>query len=106
MGLSVSDAFRLMMEPKAAGSFFNQNGRDLLADLLHMQQRNRVRKNARRLSFRSAGFARESGIHEHEVVKSMAWPVFLDSGPGPEGPSRNDGRAFPHSAKPRKTIHG
>ena len=45
----------------------------------------RVRKNARRLSFRSAGFARESEIREHGVVKSMAWPVFLDPGPALTG---------------------
>jgi len=27
-------------------------------------------------------------------MKLMAWPVFLDSGPGPKGPSRNDGEFF------------
>ena len=32
-----------------------------------------------------AGFAREPGIHEHGLMKSMVWPVFLDSGPGPKG---------------------
>jgi hypothetical protein len=26
---------------------------------------------------------------------SMGWPVFMDSGPGPEGPRRNDSRVFP-----------
>src|SRR5690242_21928725 len=37
-------------------------------------------------SFRGAGFAREPGTQEHGPVKSMAWPVFLGSGPGPDGP--------------------
>ena len=42
-------------------------------------------KNADGWSFRGAGFAREPGIHEHGLMKSMVWPVFLDSGPGPKG---------------------
>src|SRR6516165_6027750 len=29
----------------------------------------------------------------------MAWPVFLASGLGPEGPSRNDSGVFPYSAR-------
>jgi hypothetical protein len=29
----------------------------------------------------------------------MAWPVFLGSGPGPEGPSRNDSGVFPQPAR-------
>src|ERR1700720_2604185 len=45
----------------------------------------RLRKNADGWSFRGAGFAREPGIHEHRLMKSMVWPVFLDSGPGPKG---------------------
>ncbi len=48
--------------------------------------------NAEALSFRGAGFAREPEIHEHEPIKAVVRPVFLASGPGPEGPSRNDGR--------------
>ena len=42
-------------------------------------------KNADGWSFRGAGFAREPGIHEHGLMKSMVWPVFSDSGPGPKG---------------------
>jgi len=42
-------------------------------------------KNADGWSFRGAGFAREPGIHEHGLMKSMVWPVFLDSGPGLKG---------------------
>ena len=59
---------------------------------------NRLRKNSGISSSRGAGLARELGIHEHGIAKSMARPVFLDSGPGPEGPSRNDSRVFPHPA--------
>src|SRR6202011_3812740 len=54
----------------------------------------RLRKNAGTSSFRSAGFAREPGIQEHGPEKSMDWPVFMVSGPGPDGPSRNDTRVF------------
>jgi hypothetical protein len=31
-------------------------------------------------------------------VKSIASPVFMDSGPGPDGPSRKDTRVFQHPA--------
>jgi hypothetical protein len=55
---------------------------------------NRLRKNAGTPSFRSAGSAREPGIQEHGPEKSMAWPVFLGSGPAPDGSSRNDTRVF------------
>ena len=34
-----------------------------------------------------------------DLNKSMAWPVFMVSGPGPDGPSRNDARLFQHPAK-------
>src|SRR6202047_3028576 len=44
----------------------------------------RLRKNADGWSFRGAGFAREPEIHEHGLMKSMVWPVFLDSGPAPK----------------------
>jgi hypothetical protein len=47
-------------------------------------------------SFRGAGFAREPGIQEHGREKSKAWIVFMDPGPGPDGPSRNDMRALHH----------
>jgi hypothetical protein len=43
-------------------------------------------------------FAREPGIQEHRLQKSWAWPMFMGSGPGPEGPSRNDSRVFPPPA--------
>ena len=43
----------------------------------------RLRKNSEISSSRGAGLARELGIHEHGIAKSMARPVFLDSGPGP-----------------------
>ena len=59
----------------------------------------RLRKNAGTSSFRGAGFAREPGIQEHGSKKSMAWPVFMVSGPGHDGPSRNDARLFQHLAK-------
>jgi DNA gyrase/topoisomerase IV subunit B len=36
-------------------------------------------------SFRGAGLAREPGIHEHQLEKSRAWPVFMGSGLGLEG---------------------
>ena len=65
----------------------------------------RLWKKAEPSSFRSAGFAREPGSHEHRFLKSMAWPVFLGSGPGPEGPSRNDSEVFPHPAR-RAAGHG
>jgi hypothetical protein len=45
-------------------------------------------------SFRGAGFAREPGIQEYGPEKSIAWPVFMGSGPAPYGPSRNDTRVF------------
>jgi hypothetical protein len=32
--------------------------------------------------------------------KSWAWPVFIGSGPGSGGPSRNDSRLFPQPANP------
>jgi error-prone DNA polymerase len=41
-------------------------------------------------SFRGAGIARGPGIHEHRIAKVGQGPVFMDSGPGPIGPSRND----------------
>src|SRR5438270_6368824 len=59
----------------------------------------RLRKNAGTLSFRGAGSAREPGIHEHGPEKSVVWPVFMGSGPGPDGPSRNDTRVFQHPAR-------
>ncbi len=39
---------------------------------------------------RHAARGRELGIHKQRPEKSMAWPVFMVSGPGPHGPSRND----------------
>src|SRR5260370_22409020 len=42
-------------------------------------------------SFRGAGFAREPGSREHGLTKPRRRPVFMASGPGPYGPSRNDG---------------
>src|ERR1700730_4145392 len=42
-------------------------------------------KNADGWSFRGAGFAPAPRIHEDGLMKSMVWPVFLDSGPGPKG---------------------
>ena len=53
-----------------------------------------VLKNAERSSFRGAGFARGPGIQEHGPDTPMAWLVFIVSGPGPDGPSRNDARLF------------
>ena len=58
----------------------------------------RLRKNAGTSSFRGAGSAREPGIQEHGPEKSIAWPVFMGSGPGPDGPSRKDTRVFQHPA--------
>ena len=43
-------------------------------------------------------FPSEPGIQEHGPEKSISWPVFLDSGPGPFGPSRNDPGVFSHPA--------
>jgi hypothetical protein len=54
----------------------------------------RCLKGAMTSSFRGAGEAREPGIQKHGPEKSMARPVFMDSGSGPEGPSRNDTRVF------------
>src|SRR5262249_38801248 len=39
-------------------------------------------------------FAREPGTQDHGPMKSVAWPVFMGSGPGPDGPPRNDTRVF------------
>src|SRR5690242_12529344 len=58
----------------------------------------RLRKSAGTSSFRGAGVTRELGIQEHSREKSMHWPVFIGSGPGPDGPSRNDTRVFQHPA--------
>ena len=49
-----------------------------------------LRKHAGPSSFRGAGFAREPGIEAHRPKKSVVSPLFMDSGPGPDGPSRND----------------
>jgi hypothetical protein len=38
------------------------------------------------------GITREPGSQER--LLSMGWPVFMGSGPGPEGLSRNDSRVF------------
>src|SRR5438270_5570199 len=59
----------------------------------------RMRKTAGSLSFRGAGFAREPGIHGHQLQTSRASPVFMDSGLGPGGPPRKDSRVFRHSSK-------
>ena len=69
---------------------------------LGLEATSRLLKNAETLSFRGAGSAREPGTQEHGPEKSMAWPVFMVSGPGPDGPSRNDGRLFQHPA----SVHG
>jgi hypothetical protein len=45
------------------------------------------------------GPAREPGTHEHQLEKSGAWPVFMGSGLGPEGPPRNDSGVFPQPAR-------
>src|SRR3954467_10056440 len=66
----------------------------------------RLGKNAGTSSFRGAGSAREPGIQEHGREKSMARPVFMGSGPGPDRPSRNDTRVFQHPASPRNTTMG
>jgi hypothetical protein len=58
----------------------------------------RLRKNAGTSSFPGVGFAREPGIQEHGPKKSMSWPVLMESGPGPVGPSRNDTGVFQHPA--------
>src|SRR5215510_3566251 len=50
------------------------------------------------LSFWGAGIAREPETQEHGIEKTMAWPVFVGSGPDPGGPSRNDTRFFQHPA--------
>src|SRR5207237_1860053 len=63
------------------------------------QPASRLLKNAGTSSFRGAGSAREPGIQEHGPEKSIAWPVFMGSGPGPDGPSRNDTRGFQHPAR-------
>ena len=63
-----------------------------------LSKTSRVRKNAGTSSFRGAGFACEPGTQEHGLEKSIAWPVFMGSGPGPDGPSRNDTRVFQHPA--------
>jgi hypothetical protein len=59
----------------------------------------RLRKNGKTASFRGPSGARQPGNHEYSLAKSMAWPVFLNSGPGPKGPSRNDRRVFPYPAR-------
>src|SRR5690348_14615544 len=59
----------------------------------------RLLENAETLSFPGAGVAREPAIQEHAPEKSMAWPVCMVSGPGPDGPSRNDGRLLQHPAR-------
>src|ERR1700682_1121418 len=41
-------------------------------------------KNTKFLSFRSAGCARESGIHEHRTTSILQIRVFIVSGPPPE----------------------
>src|SRR5258705_4416349 len=41
-------------------------------------------------SFRGAGAACAPGIYEHGPVNAVDGPVFIGSGPGPLGPSRND----------------
>jgi hypothetical protein len=72
-----------------------------------IRRSSRVRKNARRLSFRSAGFARESGIHEHGVVKSMAWPVFLPPGLAPTNRrQRNPGAGPGPRPSPGQALTG
>jgi hypothetical protein len=62
------------------------------------QAASRLLKNAETSSFRGAGSAREPGNQEHGPEKSIAWPVFMGSRPGPDGPSRNDARVFQHPA--------
>jgi len=37
------------------------------------------------------GIAGKPGAQEHRSDKSMAWPVFIGSGPDPDGPSRKGG---------------
>jgi hypothetical protein len=56
-----------------------------------------VRPSARRKtilsligSFRGAGFAREPGTQELRPARIGVKLVFMASGPGPQGPSRND----------------
>ena len=65
---------------------------------------NRLRKNAGTPSFRGAVSAREPGIQEHGPEKSIAWPVFMGSGPGPDGPSRNDALVFQRPAGCRQAL--
>src|SRR5215471_11352241 len=50
--------------------------------------------NAGMSSFRGEGIVREPGIPEHGHGKLVGWPVFMPSGPGPDGPSRNDMGVF------------
>src|ERR1700730_2527816 len=42
-------------------------------------------KNTKYLLFRSAGCARESGIHEHRTTSILQMRVFIVSGPAPAG---------------------
>src|SRR5580700_4013479 len=56
------------------------------------------------LTFRGASSAREPRIQEHRPEKSVAWPVFMGSGPGPDWPSRNDTRVLPELRSARRTI--
>src|SRR5271169_2302570 len=62
--------------------------------LMRLLSISRLRKNAGTSSFRGAGCAREPESQEHGPDKSIAWPVFMGSGPGPDGPSRNNTRVF------------
>jgi hypothetical protein len=57
-------------------------------------------------SFRGAGFAREPGIQEYGPEKSIAWPVFMGSGPAPYGPSRNDTRVFQRPVRTAQALAG
>ena len=45
----------------------------------------RGKKHQSFLSFRSAGAAREPGIHEHRTMDILEMPVFMASGPAPAG---------------------
>src|ERR1700730_2719441 len=76
-------------------------------------------KNSKFLSFRSAGCARESGIHEHRTTSILQMRGFIVSGPAPAGgpgmtplvtgeflPSLKADPALPDEPSARLSIEG
>src|SRR6266404_9117705 len=77
------------LTPAKAGAHFRHGSRPP----------SRLSGNLRNPSFRGSGAAREPGTHERGPAPAWDEPVFIGSGPGPLGPSRNDAhpRASPDS---------